>query len=224
MKLCILGATGRTGEELVLQALEKDYSVVAYVRHPNKLTKRRQITMVTGELNDITKMASAMKGCDAVLVALGNPVSNSSGNLFSLAMPNIIEAMDKAGIRRLISLSALGVGATYHNTRYPYRMGARGFLKGNFADHEAGEKQLSASVLDWTTVHPGPLFNGKRSAKPLVRDAALGDKMPGVPRTNRADVAQVMLQIINDSKTYRKQLIMCSKQDQPTSLVKTRNL
>ena len=139
MKLCIFGATGRTGEELILQSLEKKYSVIAYVRHPDKLTHRDQITVVTGELNDIDKMTLAMKGCDAVLVALGNPVSNSSGKLFALAIPNIIEAMDKAGVKRLISLSALGVGATYENTRYPYRMGAKGFLKGNFADHEAGE-------------------------------------------------------------------------------------
>lgn len=40
MKLCIFGATGRTGEELVLQSLEKKYSVIAYVRHPDKLTHR----------------------------------------------------------------------------------------------------------------------------------------------------------------------------------------
>ena len=213
MKLCIFGATGRTGEELILQSLEKKYSVIAYVRHPDKLTHRDQITVVTGELNDIDKMTSAMKGCDAVLVALGNPVSNSSGKLFALAIPNIIEAMDKAGVKRLISLSALGVGATYENTRYPYRMGAKGFLKGNFADHEAGEKQLPSSDLDWTTIHPGPLFNGERSEVPLVRDAASGYKMPGAPRTNRADVAKVMLQIIDDPQTYMKQLIMCSKQD-----------
>lgn len=191
----------RTGSPI----FRKKYSVIAYVRHPDKLTHRDQITVVTGELNDIDKMASAMKGCDAV--------SNSSGKLFALAIPNIIEAMDKAGVKRLISLSALGVGATYENTRYPYRMGAKGFLKGNFADHEAGEKQLPSSDLDWTTIHPGPLFNGERSENPLVRDAASGYKMPGAPRTNRADVAKVMLQIIDDPQTYMKQLIMCSKQD-----------
>ncbi|MFR0771912.1 MAG: NAD(P)-dependent oxidoreductase, partial [Limosilactobacillus pontis] len=59
----------------------------------------------------------------------------------------------------------------------------------------------------------GPLFNGKKTENPLVRDAASGYKMPGAPRTYRGDVAQVMLRIIKDQKTFGKQLIMCSGQD-----------
>ena len=96
------------------------------------------------------------------------------------------------------------------NTRYPYKFGATTFLKGNFADHEAGESQLRASNLDWTTLHPGPLMNGPRTPHPFVRDAASGIKLPGAPRTNRQDVAAVMLAAINDLKTFRRQLVMTS--------------
>ncbi|WP_261805961.1 SDR family oxidoreductase [Lapidilactobacillus luobeiensis] len=96
------------------------------------------------------------------------------------------------------------------NTRYPYKFGAATFLKGNFADHEAGESQLRASDLNWTTIHPGPLMNSPRTPHPFVRDAASGIKLPGAPRTNRQDVAAVMLAAINDPKTFRKQLVMTS--------------
>lgn len=214
MKLFLIGATGRTGAEIVKQALINNDEIVAYVRTPSKLNiNDPKLTIVKGQLDDVDTMAAAMKGCEAILVTLGNPISNSSGKLFSFAIPDIIKAMDQAKIKRLISLSALGVGTTLANTSYPYRMGAKGFLKGNFADHEAGESQLNDSDLNWTTVHPGPLFNGKKTGNPLVRDAASGFKMPGAPRTYRSDVAQVMLRIIKDRKTFGKQLIMCSKQD-----------
>ncbi|EEJ71795.1 NAD(P)-dependent oxidoreductase [Lactobacillus ultunensis] len=213
MKIFLIGATGRTGNDVLMQALAQNDKVVAYARHPQKLSEHSNLKVIKGELTDINRMSRAMKGCDAVLVTLGNPMSNSSGRLFTFAIPNIIKAMDNSSVKRLISLSALGVGKTYANTRYPYKMGAKGFLKGNFADHEAGENKLPESDLNWTTVHPGPLFNGHKTKKPLVRDAESGFKMPGAPRTYREDVAQVMLRIIDDPKTYGKQLIMCSKQD-----------
>ena len=36
-------------------------------------------------------------------------------------------------------------------------------------------------------------------------------KMPGAPRTNRADVAAVMLDQLNNKSSYKQKLIMCSK-------------
>lgn len=213
MKLMIIGATGRTGGELVKEALANNNEVVAYTRSPRKMTSVPKLKIIEGQLNDVDSLTKALNGCTAVLVALGNPMSNSSGNLFSFAIPNIIEAMDEANVKRIVSLSALGVGDTYKNSRYPYRLGAKTFLKGNFADHAAGESKLIDSDLDWTTIHPGPLFNGNKTPKPLVRNVNSGFKMPGAPRTYRSDVAQVMLNAIGESRTYGQKLIMCSKQD-----------
>lgn len=48
---------------------------------------------------------------------------------------------------------------------------------------------------------------------PLVKNAASGYKMPGAPRTNRADVAAVMLDQLNNKSSYKQKLIMCSKQE-----------
>lgn len=62
-------------------------------------------------------------------------------------------------------------------------------------------------------VYPGPLFDGPKTKDPLVKDAASGYKMPGAPKTNRADVAAVMLDQLNKKDSYRKKLVMCSKQE-----------
>ncbi len=37
--------------------------------------------------------------------------------------------------------------------------------------------------------------------------------MPGAPRTDRADVAAVMLDQLNNKSSYKQKLIMCSKQE-----------
>ena len=147
MRLMLIGATGRTGKDLLSLALQNNNEVVAYVRNPQKLAKAPNLTIIKGQLDDYHALAKAIKGCDAVLVTLGNSVTNSSANLFSFAIPNIIKAMHLANVKRIINLSALGVGTTYQNTRFPYRLGAKTFLKGNFHDHYLGESQLKYSNL-----------------------------------------------------------------------------
>jgi uncharacterized protein YbjT (DUF2867 family) len=213
MKVLVIGATGRTGQELVKQSLGKGYEVRVYVRRPEAVPSQKNLEICTGKLDDIKTLTAALRNVDAVLMALGNSMSNRNDKLFEWVIPNIIQSMKTANIKRIVSLSALGVGNTFDNTRYPYRFGARSFLKGNFEDHLAGEIHFKDSGLDWTTVHPGPLFTGEKMKNPLVRDAATGYKMPRAPRTNRSDVAQVMIKSLTDPTTYRKELIMASTQD-----------
>lgn len=212
MKIMIIGATGRTGKDLVSLALNQGNEVIAYVRHPQKISPTKNLTVVQGELTNTSLLSESLVGCNAVLVTLGNSISNSSASLFSFAIPNIIEAMSNSNVKRIISLSALGVGSTYQNTRYPYRLGATTFLKGNFADHEAGEAKLRTSKLIWTTIHPGPLFNGTATENPTVKIANNSIKMPRAPRTYREDVAKVMLDSVSDKRTFGQKILMCSKQ------------
>ncbi|MFV0558369.1 MAG: NAD(P)-dependent oxidoreductase [Enterococcus sp.] len=213
MKILVIGATGRTGREIVKQSLAKNYEVRAYVRRSNALPIQDHLELFIGELNDHQTLTAALRDVDAVLMAIGSSVSNRNAKLFEWVIPSLIQAMKTSGVKRFVSLSALGVGATFANTRYPYRFGARTFLKGNFADHLAGEIHLKDSGLVWTTIHPGPLSVGEKTKRPQVLDAATGFKMPRAPRTRRADVAQVMLQVLNDSTTYEKELIMTSIQE-----------
>ncbi len=214
MKLLLIGATGRTGQEVLKQCLEAGHEVKVYARQPEKIEPHNNLDIIKGELNDIESLSIALKNIDAVIMSLGNPMSKRNDKLFEWVVPNVIKAMNKASVKRIVSLSALGVGNTLKNTSYPYRFGASTFLKGNFKDHYAGEVQFSNSNLDWTTVHPGPLFNEVKMENPLVKDASTGYKMPGSPKTNRADVAQVMIQVLNDQNTFKKELVMASVPDE----------
>lgn len=210
MKIAVLGATGRTGKEFVSQALAAGHEVVAYVRRPEAIATNAKLTAVGGQLDDIGRMSEAFHGCDAVVVALGPKISESSKPLMQIAVPSVIAAARQVGPRRVVVLSALGVGSTFHNTRYPYRFGCRTFLAGAFRDHKAGEDKLVGSGLDWTTVHPGPLSDAARTPRPLIADAVTAPKMPRAPRTTRADVAAAMLAMIEDPKSFGKQMLITS--------------
>lgn len=213
MRVLILGATGRTGQELVKQSLEKGYEVVAYARRPEAIQPQPNLSVAAGTLENVERLAQTMHGVDAVLMALGSSRSKGRPKLFQWVVPNVIAAMKAAGARRVVCLSALGVGDTLKNARHPYKLMALTVLKDIFEDHDVGEAQFQDSGLDWTTVHPGFFFPGPRTERPLVRDAATGYQLPGLARTTRADVAQIMLRILTDPSTYGKKLIMASIQD-----------
>lgn len=210
MKIAVLGATGRTGAQFVTQALAAGHQVVAYVRRPEAVEPAAGLSVFGGQLDDTDALTSALTGCDAVVLTLGPKIGQASAPLMQIAVPATITAAKNAGVRRVVVLSALGVGDTFANTRYPYRFGCRTFLAGNFRDHVAGESQLVGSGLDWTTVHPGPLSDGARTPHPLVVDAATGHKMPRAPRTTRADVAATMLRVIDQPNSFGKQLMLTS--------------
>jgi nucleoside-diphosphate-sugar epimerase len=74
---------------------------------------------------------------------------------------NIVEAMEKVGVRRLICQSSLGVGDSRTNlgffTKYVI---VPVFLRHAFADHERQEAVVKESALAWTIVRPPHLKDG----------------------------------------------------------------
>ena len=68
MKLFVIGATGRTGREIVQQALARDHRVTAFVRSPEGITSRNgRLTVRKGNAMDESQLFEAMQNHDAVL-------------------------------------------------------------------------------------------------------------------------------------------------------------
>ncbi len=102
----------------------------------------------------------AVQGQQAVLSSLGAGVK---GMVRSEGTRQIVCAMEKAGIRRLISLSTLGVGDSWETLSLKYKILSRTLLRKALADHEAQENHIKKSQLDWTIVRPGGFTNGRRT-------------------------------------------------------------
>jgi putative NADH-flavin reductase len=186
MRLALLGGTGRIGTHLLTRALESGHQVTALVRNPDALGASPGLTAVRGDATDAEAVAAVVDGADAVLSALG-PRGAKTPELLGSAGRNMVTAMDKAGVRRLICVSAAGAFVESDPD-----MGAltklilpRIFAK-PFADVRAMEAAISATDLDWTLVRATRLVNGPMTQRYRVRP-----EFPpvGGRKISRADVA-----------------------------------
>ena len=203
MKVVIFGSTGGTGRLLVEQALGKGHQVTAQARTPEKLVglEHPSLSVARGDVLDAADVERAVTGQDAVLCAIGAGAARTT--LREDGTRNIVAAMERAGVARLVCLSSLGVGDSRANLSFFTRHVIVGiFLRHAFADHERQEAVVRASSVDWTIVRPPHLKDGPRT----------GSYRHGFPPTerdikgwiSRADLADFMLEQLEDDIYLRR--------------------
>lgn len=149
MKLFVIGATGRTGREIVQQALERGHQVTAFVRSPETITLRNErLTIVKGNAMDENELFDAMQNHDAVLSALGPRKVFKPSSLLRDSALATTRAMHRSGVKRLVVLSA---GA--HFPGIPNRI-VSFVLRSHMRDSLVMEKVAQESGLDWTIARP----------------------------------------------------------------------
>ena len=72
MKLFVIGATGRTGQEIVQQVLDRGHHVTAFVRSPESMAlKNERLSVLKGNATDESQLFEAMQNHDAVIFHSG---------------------------------------------------------------------------------------------------------------------------------------------------------
>jgi len=207
MNLLIFGASGKTGHELVNQALELGHHVTAFVRDPDKLKVRHQRLEVSqGDVINYQLVEEAAKGNDAVISALGASSPFRFDQSVVDGAGNIIEAMEHNHINRFIYMSFIGVKESFKNAGFVIKYIAPKLLSTEIAGHEARETMIRRSQLDWTIVRPPTLTNGK-----LTKQLRSGEDISSGGFTvtiSRADVAYFMLQQLVDKSFVRKSALI----------------
>lgn len=170
MRVLVLGATGGTGRAAVHYALVAGHRVTAFCRRPEALDMRDdRLVTVSGDAVDATTVARAMEGQEAVIVALGitsNPImvklgrSNTPIDVCSVGTRHALAAMQATGARRLVCVSAYGVGETRERMPRAARLIYRTLLKEHIDDKEVQERLVRQSDTDWVIVQPVGLTNG----------------------------------------------------------------
>ena len=89
-RLLILGATGGTGRELVVQALAAGHEVTAFVRDPAKLPAVSVRTVVGDIGRDVSPIAEALRGQDAVISAVRNGLTIGARNIYEARLAELI--------------------------------------------------------------------------------------------------------------------------------------
>ena len=190
MKLAIFGSTGKTGIELVKQALEQGHAVTAFVRDPARLTiEDERISTVTGDVVDPSSVAQAIQGQDAVICALGAGNDLKKTTVRTIGTINIIRGMKKHDVKRLIVVSAMGVGESWDSLSLVSKILFATLLKSSRDDHESQERAVKESGLEWTIVRPSGLTDTPKTGNYEVGENILAEtsKIP------RADVADLII-------------------------------
>jgi putative NADH-flavin reductase len=217
MKLTIVAATGGIGRHLLGQAVAAGHQVTAVVRNPDKLSISGNIRVVTADLADAdpAMLEAAVEGADAVLSGLG-PRSRSEAGIAARGTRAIVQAMQATGVRRIVVVSAAPISTVpspghpkppRHDPgdglfmRHLFSRVAKAMFREHYADLALMEDVLRDSGLDWTVVRPPRLTQGPLTGRYRV---AYGRNLRGGWSVSRADVAQLMLRVLEQPATIKQ--------------------
>jgi putative NADH-flavin reductase len=216
VKLTIFAATGGIGRHALEQAIAAGHDVTAVVRNPNKLSSG-QVRVITADLAaaDPAVLESAVAGADAVLSGLG-PRSTSDAGIASRGTQAIVRAMQATGVRRIVVVSAAPISTVpsparpkppRHDPgdgffmRHLFSHVAKTLFREHYADLALMEDILRDSGLDWTVVRPPWLTDKPVTGSYRVAD---GRNLRGGWSVSRADVAQLMLRVLEQPGTNKQ--------------------
>jgi len=194
MKIAVLAANGRSGKVFVEQALAAGHSIRAGAFATNTLSPHERLQIQQCDATKSEDVASLIAGQDAVVSFIGH-VKGSEPRVQRNAMTVLVQAMNDAGVSRVVSLTGTGV-------RFP---GDKVGLIDRFlntsitlidpnrvCDGIEHAEVLKQSDLEWTIVRVLKLQNTK--SKPYV----LREHGPTRLYVNRHEVAQSVLQVLEE--------------------------
>ncbi len=203
-KIIVFGATGGTGKQVVKQALENGYHLTVIVRNPVAFDMQHsQLEIINGDVLQSPTFENELEGRDAVISCLGTGKSTKPTTVYSTGIENIISAMNKASIKRLICISA---GALYTNKEMGFfirtltKLVLQKILKEPYADMRLMETKVEKSRLDWTILRPARLTNKSFTGKYRV---AVNSHNKRPFSISRADLAEYMLNSIDTPQTFK---------------------
>jgi putative NADH-flavin reductase len=196
MKLTVFGASSPTGKQLLEKALERGHEVTAFVRDVAKVgITHPNLQVVCGDALKYEDVELAVKGRDAILSTLGP--KGKPAVMAAESTKNIVNAMEKNGVKRLILVSVAGIAvAQDKRSKNIIDSLLKVLLKDMFVDRENQLAVLHANKVDWVAVRVPRLTD--ESAKGSVQ-AFFGRLSPTMKHT-RADLADFMLEQLNTDR------------------------
>ena len=201
MKITLLGANGKTGTQVVKQALDAGHVVTALVRRPDALKEQAKLRVLKGDVMNSEDVANAINGADVVISALGS----NNGGLLTPATKAVIAASHASGVKRFILMSGFLVRPD--RLTVVARLLAQSVMKAALEDKVSSEDILRKSDLDWTIVYATALTD-KASGLDSVRIISPDKKLGMSNRIARADVAAWMLNEAAKNRYTRQEVII----------------
>lgn len=200
MRMTVFGATGAIGRRVVERALATGHEVHALVRDPAKALEPG-VSITVGDLTDVQAVARAVEGSDAVIWAVGASQNRPDQvDLFESGARNLVAAMNRHGVRRLVALS--GAGITVDGERKPLMGKVLSAAVGLIVRHVVESKRREYLVfrdsgLDWTLVRPPRVVKGEPTGRSVSGPTLAGRQV------TEGDLADFMVGQLADRSYLR---------------------
>lgn len=199
----VAGASGGTGRQILRALANTDYTVRALTRSESKESRLRELgadEVVVGDLLDAATASNAVKGCDAVLCAVGTPpgIADFLGEevVDGEGVVNLVNAAVAADVERFVLESSIGVGDSREMMPAPLRF----VLYRRLVAKNHAEAWLRSSGIDYTIVRPGGLTDDPPTDEVFVGEG--GTTVSG--RISRADVARLMVAALDTPESTNR--------------------
>jgi hypothetical protein len=204
MKVVLFGASGMIGSRVLDELVRRGHSVVAVVRHPEKVKPGQGVTIVQGDVTDPAGVAAAAKGADAAVSAYSPP--RTDPGMVSDAARSLIAGLSEAGVKRLIFVGGAGSlevapGVQLVDTpSFPPAWMAIALA------HRDVLPVLKASDLDWSYFSPAALIEpGQRTGKFRLGGTRLVANDHGESKISVEDYAIALVDELENPRYLRQQ-------------------
>lgn len=201
MKVFLFGATSPTGKMVLENLLAENHFVTALARNPEKSTVNHpNLKLVKGDVFYPSSFTESIKDSDIIVSILGTGSNNKPTTVYSIGGQNILDAMRKTGIKKLITLTSGGVQKDdpVIQKSFFYKYVGLWYLRHIYSDMTLWEDTLEKSMdIDWVCIRPTYLRNGDLTRKYRVNKTyspAKGWKI------SRADLAHFITTQVNSNE------------------------
>lgn len=196
-KIALFGASGKTGQQFLDQALAKGYAIKAMVRNPDSISQKSSLLeLVKGDVLDFDTVNKSIQDCDLVVSLFGH-VKGSPEWLQTDGTENIIKAMKQNGLTKIISLSGGGLPFPEKDQpKFPDKM-IRFIMKlavpKVLNDAIRHAVVLKNNGLDWVIVRGPRLTDGEKKGKYRIGWVG-GNASTSISRADLADFIVVLVE------------------------------
>ena len=205
MKVIVFGASGKTGRLVVEKARAAGHDVTAFV-HGDGQGPPAGARTLSGDAGDPEAVRRAVAGHDAVIDTIGGTTPWKDKGLETSTAKAIIAGMKAEGVRRLLVISAAGVGGSDDQVSFAYaHLLMPTMLRGSVKDKGRMEEEVEGSGLDFVIVRPALLSDDPEDGR-----LAVVPKPDKAHHTRRGDLARFLVDQLTDDEHLGRAVIVAN--------------